>query len=107
MHKSSHSRTMNEKQDAKQKQILDILSKSQEPLRESELAKIIGTGRNVIHYHLKKLTDSGIVTSKEKRYSLDKKSTVVEEIMKVLAENECNFIELQNLGFDKHLQPVD
>lgn len=102
MHKRSHSRTMNEKQDAKQKQILDILSKSQEPLRESELAKIIGTGRNVIHYHLKKLTDSGIVTSKEKRYSLDKKSTVVEEIMKVLAENECNFIELQNLGFDKH-----
>jgi DNA-binding transcriptional ArsR family regulator len=93
---------MHEKQNVKKKQILEILSKSPEPLRESELAKRIGTGRNVIHYHLKKLTDSGIVTSKEKRYSLDEKSTVVEGIVKVLAEKECNFVELQDIGFDKH-----
>jgi DNA-binding Lrp family transcriptional regulator len=100
---------MTQKQDAKQKRIIEriieVLRKSPEPLRESELAKRIGTGRNVIHYHLKKLTESGIVTSKEKRYSLDEKSTVVEAIVKILVEKECNFIELQNLGFDKrHIQ---
>jgi DNA-binding Lrp family transcriptional regulator len=97
---------MKEKQDAKHEripgQILEVLRKSAEPLRESDLAKKIGTGRNVIHYHLKKLTESGIVISKEKKYSLDENSAVVSMIVEILSEKECSIIELQDLGFDKH-----
>ena len=96
---------MKEEQDVKHKripdQILEILRESVEPLRESDLAKKIGTGRNVIHYHLKKLTESGMVISKEKKYSLGEKSAVVSMIVEALAKKESNITELQDLGFDK------
>lgn len=100
-----HSKCMKEKQDVKHKripeQILEVLHKSAEPLRESELAKRIGTGRNVIHYHLKKLTEGGMVISNEKKYSLDEKSAVASMIVEALAKKECNSMELQDIGFDK------
>ncbi len=82
-------------------EILKILQKSQKPLGVSEIAREIGTERNVIHYHLKKLTDRGTVNSKDGKYSLRDNFAIIEKITGILAEKDCNIFELQNLGFDK------
>jgi len=101
--------------------ILQILNESKGPLGASEIAEKIRTERDEeseskeenrterssVHYHLKKLTDRGILQSKNGKYFLSEISEIVDKIIALLSEKDCNFLDIQNLGNDKdHIRTV-
>lgn len=85
-----------------EERILQVLHDSQVPLGVSEIGKKIGVEKSVAHYHLKKLVNRGTIEPKDGKYKLSDISGLIEKITDLLVEKDCNFFELQNLGFDKH-----
>lgn len=88
--------------------IQEILRNSAEPLGPSKIAEKIGKNKSSVHYHLKKLVESGIVISPEEgKYSVNKDFMEItrelgDKILHILSSKEYYPRELQQkLGSDE------